>query len=233
MLAPLIILIVLLGVFPKPALDRISSVTQLVTHVEKATGHYQPSVASKGTVHWGAGHDHDIARREHHGLGGLRKIPLPSIRYLTIMPPIIMIGGAVVLLAVASLVSRPLRVRVSTIGSVVISGSALGISIWQWYDVRAHGAHTYIAHAVVMDGFSVLITMLVAVAMLLTALVADGYLKREGITGAEFHVLALVSARARWSWAWPTTSSSSSSVSRSCPSPSTCSPRSITAGPRR
>jgi NADH-quinone oxidoreductase subunit N len=40
----------------------------------------------------------------------------------------------------------------------------------------------------------VLITMLVAMAMLLTALVADGYLKREGITGAEFHVLALVSA---------------------------------------
>ena len=122
------------------------------------------------------------------------KIPIPSIRYLTIMPPIIMIGGAVVLLAVASLVSRPLRVRVSTIGSVVISGSALGISIWQWYDVRAHGAHTYIAHAVVMDGFSVLITMLIATAMLLTALVADGYLRREGITGAEFHVLALVSA---------------------------------------
>ena len=96
--------------------------------------------------------------------GASDKIPLPSIRYLTILPPIIMIGGAVVLLAVASLVSRPLRVRVSTIGSVIISGGAFGIAIWQWCDVRAHGAHTYIAHAVVMDGFSVLITMLVAMA---------------------------------------------------------------------
>jgi NADH-quinone oxidoreductase subunit N len=36
--------------------------------------------------------------------------------------------------------------------------------------------------------------MLVSAAMLLTALVADGYLAREGIAGAEFHVLALVSA---------------------------------------
>ena len=126
--------------------------------------------------------------------GASDKISIPSIRYLTILPPIIMIGGAVILLAVASLVSRPLRVRVSTIGSVVISGGAFGVAIWQWCDVRAHGAHTYIAHAVVMDGFSVLITMLVAMAMLLTALVADGYLRREGITGAEFHVLALVSA---------------------------------------
>ena len=105
-----------------------------------------------------------------------------------------MIGGAVVLLAVASLVRRDLRVRVSTIGSVIIAGGAFGVSIWQWTDVQSHGAHTYIAHAVVMDGFSVLITMLISAAMLLTALVADGYLSREGIAGAEFHVLALVSA---------------------------------------
>ncbi len=88
------------------------------------------------------------------------KISIPPIRYLPILPPIIMIGGAVVLLAVASLVKRDLRVRVSTIGSVIIAGGALGISIWQWSDVQSHGAHTYIAHAVVMDGFSVLVTML-------------------------------------------------------------------------
>jgi NADH-quinone oxidoreductase subunit N len=128
------------------------------------------------------------------GAGSADKLTIPSIRYLAILPPMIMIGGAVILLAVASLVSRPLRVRVSTIGSVIISGGALGISIWQWSDVQSHGAHTYIAHAVVMDGFSVLITMLIAVAMLLTALVSDGYLQQEGIAGAEYHVLALVSA---------------------------------------
>jgi NADH-quinone oxidoreductase subunit N len=45
-----------------------------------------------------------------------------------------------------------------------------------------------------MDGFSVFIVMLVAIAMLLSALVADGYLRREGMEGAEFHVLAMVSA---------------------------------------
>jgi len=122
------------------------------------------------------------------------KVTIPSIRYLAILPPIILIGGAVVLLALASLVKEPLRVRVSTIGSIIISGGAFGISIWQWTDVQSHGPHTYIAHAVVMDGFSVLITMLVSAAMLLTSLVADGYLRREGIGGAEFYVLSLVSA---------------------------------------
>ena len=48
-MAPLIILIVFLGVYPKPVLDRINpSVNQLIAHVEKTTGHEQPSVAVKG-----------------------------------------------------------------------------------------------------------------------------------------------------------------------------------------
>ncbi|HVB91396.1 MAG TPA: NADH-quinone oxidoreductase subunit N [Acidimicrobiales bacterium] len=122
------------------------------------------------------------------------RLVVPPIRYLSILPPMIMIGGAVAVLALASLVSRPLRVRVGTAGTVVISGTALGISLWQWADVQAHGAHTYVAHSVVMDGFSVLISIVISAAMLLTALVADGYLNREGIDGTEFHVLALVSA---------------------------------------
>ncbi len=121
-------------------------------------------------------------------------IQVPPIRWLAILPPIIMIGGAVLLLGVASLVRRPLRVAVSTAATVVISGGALGIAIWQWTDVQDHGPHTYVANAVVMDGFSVFFMMLVAIAMLLSALVADGYLRREGVQGAEFHVLAMVSA---------------------------------------
>ncbi len=123
-------------------------------------------------------------------------ITMPPIRWLSILPPIIMIGGAVVLLGVASLVRKPLRVRVSTIATVVISGGALGVALWQWSDVQEHGPHTYVAQAVVMDGFSVLVTMLIAIAMLLSALVADGYLRREGTHGAEFHVLAMVSSGA-------------------------------------
>ena len=50
--------------------------------------------------------------------GSTIKLHVPPIRYLSILPPIIMIGGAVLLLALASLVSRPLRVRVATIGTV-------------------------------------------------------------------------------------------------------------------
>jgi NADH-quinone oxidoreductase subunit M len=47
--APLIALIVVLGVYPKPVLDRITpSVTRLVQHVEVSTGTRQPAVATQG-----------------------------------------------------------------------------------------------------------------------------------------------------------------------------------------
>jgi NADH-quinone oxidoreductase subunit M len=52
--APLIALIVILGVYPKPVLDRITpSVTRLVQHVETSTGTHQPGVATGGPVRVG------------------------------------------------------------------------------------------------------------------------------------------------------------------------------------
>jgi NADH-quinone oxidoreductase subunit M len=49
--APLIALILFLGVYPKPVLDRITpSVNSLVQHVEKSTGTHQPAVATQGPL---------------------------------------------------------------------------------------------------------------------------------------------------------------------------------------
>jgi NADH-quinone oxidoreductase subunit N len=121
-------------------------------------------------------------------------ITVPDIRYLAILPELVLLGGAVLLLAVASLVRRPLRVTVATTGTLVISVAALVTALWQWVDVQNHGAYTTIDKAVVCDGFSVLVTITVACAMILVTLVGDGYLRREGVDGAEFHVLAMISA---------------------------------------
>jgi NADH-quinone oxidoreductase subunit N len=121
-------------------------------------------------------------------------IVTPQIRYLSILPELVMMGGSVLLLAVASLVRRPLRITVATYGTVVVGATALGFSLWQWFDVQSHGAYTAVDHAVVVDGFSALVAILVPCAIILTALASDGYLRREGITGAEYHVLALFSA---------------------------------------
>ena len=60
--------------------------------------------------------------------------------------------------------------------------------------MATHGAKVTIAGAIAFDGFDVFIQIVVSIAMLLTALVADGYLRREGVDGPEFHVLAMLSA---------------------------------------
>ena len=121
-------------------------------------------------------------------------IHTPHIDYLSILPILIMMGGAVVLMVVSSLWRKVLGVGTGTLFAGVTSVAALVAALFQWREIDLHGAKVTIAGAVAMDGFSVFISVTVAIAMLLSALVGDGYLRREGITGPEFHVLALLSA---------------------------------------
>lgn len=128
-----------------------------------------------------------------HTLAATHSLATPRIRYLTIMPVIVMLGGAIVLMGLSSLLRRPMRLMVATVGSCAIALGSLGVSLWQWTDVTSHGAQTSIDHAVAMDGFSALFGVLFSCAMFLSALVLYGYLKRDGYQGPEVHVLALVS----------------------------------------
>ncbi|MGC8462773.1 MAG: NADH-quinone oxidoreductase subunit N [Acidimicrobiales bacterium] len=121
-------------------------------------------------------------------------IHTPHIDYLSILPVLIMMGGAVVLVVVSSLVRRVLGVSVGTLVATVTSIAALVAGVVQWYHVSDHGPSVAIAGAVAFDGFAVFVQIAVSMAMVLTALVADGYLRREGMDGPELHVLALLSA---------------------------------------
>jgi len=118
----------------------------------------------------------------------------PHIDYLSILPILIMIGGAIAIVVISSLVRRQLRTGVGTLLAIVTSLAALGASLFQWVDVADHGAKVTIAGAVAYDGFSVFIQVTVSIAMLLTVLVGDGYLRREEVGGPELYVLALLSA---------------------------------------
>lgn len=118
----------------------------------------------------------------------------PHINYLTILPILIMIGGAVFLMILSSVVRTILGVRVGTLVAVATSIGSLVAAIVQWHLVDTYGAKVAIAGSVAFDGFSVFIQIAVSITMLLTALVADGYLKREGIDGPELNALAMMSA---------------------------------------
>ena len=121
-------------------------------------------------------------------------IHVPHIDYLSILPMLIMLGGALLLMVVSSLFRRVMDARAGTWAAATVSVAALVAALFQWDHVTTHGSSVTVAGAIAFDGFDVFIQVTVSIAMLLTALIGDGYLKREGIDGPEYHVLAMVSA---------------------------------------
>ena len=119
---------------------------------------------------------------------------MPHVDYLSILPMLIMLGGALALMLVSSLLRNIMSVRSGTTVAATVSVAALIAALVQWDHVATHGPQVTIAGAIAFDGFDVFIQIVVSIAMLLTALVGDGYLKREGIDGPEYQVLAMVSA---------------------------------------
>ncbi len=121
-------------------------------------------------------------------------IHTPSVDYLSILPMLIMMGGAVLLMVASSLLRKILGVGAGTMVATVTSIAALVAALVQWDQVMTHGPKVTIAGAIAFDGFDVFIQITVSIAMLLTALIGDGYLRREGVEGPEYHVLAMMSA---------------------------------------
>ena len=213
--APLVVLIIFLGVYPKPVLDRISpSVNSFVP--PRRPGHRHPpaggrdapvgSVRSVGYVGQrsgrppgqGPGHGHRRPGQEvavmHLLLGATSSLALPRIDYFSILPEIVLLGGAVAILVASSLVRRPLDHAVSTTMTVMTGLTASSLSLVQWFQVMDSGPHVAIDGAVVQDGFSAFIAVLVSCTVIVAALVGDGWMERERVVGPEFHVLSLASA---------------------------------------
>ena len=61
-MAPLLALIVFLGVYPKPMLDRIEpAVARLVTHIEDNSDYVEPEVATVGPAEDAGDEEHEEA----------------------------------------------------------------------------------------------------------------------------------------------------------------------------
>ena len=121
-------------------------------------------------------------------------LALPKIAYYSILPELVLLGSAVAMLLVSSLLRRPLDHATATTMSVMAGLASLSLALVQWVQVQSNGPHVAIDGAVVQDGFSAFIGVLVSSAVVVAALVADGWMKREGATGPELHVLMLASA---------------------------------------
>ena len=98
------------------------------------------------------------------------------------------------------LFSSFVRSRRSTVGYTVftclVALGAIGAAIPMWREVQDadRGPFSTLAGAVGVDGFSVFMTVVIAVAVILAALLTDDYLRREQLQGVEPYVLLLLSA---------------------------------------
>jgi NADH-quinone oxidoreductase subunit N len=118
----------------------------------------------------------------------------PSVDWGGLSPLVVLVGGALVILTVTALgLRRPPRSTWALLTVATGLGTLLA-AVVQWNRVEDDGAFGIVADALVVDGFSTFLTALIAAAVVLAALLADGYLRREGLEGPELYVLMLLSA---------------------------------------
>ena len=86
---------------------------------------------------------------------------MPHIDYLSILPMLIMLGGALALMLVSSPCAGSRDVRSGTLVAVVVSVAALVAALVQWDHVATHGPQVTIAGAIAFDGFDVFIQITV------------------------------------------------------------------------
>lgn len=117
----------------------------------------------------------------------------PTIQYSAIAPELFLIGTALFILLIVSL--RSTKTVPSTYSLITISGSAgsLIASFLLWPKVLSQG-YFALDGAISVDGFSIFFFVAISIAVILSAILVDSFLKREGIEFPEMYVLMLLSA---------------------------------------
>src|SRR5205814_3460608 len=120
-------------------------------------------------------------------------IQLPNVDWVTIAPEGIFFAGGLILLLAGVFVRRPPR-GLWAGATVAIALLALWPAFHLWHQINHGHARTALSDAIVVDGFSIFVDVVVISAVVMAALLADGYLRRERLEGAEYYVLMLLSA---------------------------------------
>ncbi|HEU5084842.1 MAG TPA: NADH-quinone oxidoreductase subunit N [Acidimicrobiales bacterium] len=123
-------------------------------------------------------------------------IATPEIEWFTVVPLLVLVGAALGLMTVTAVTRRrpfhgfyPLVTSVAAVAAAVTTWP-----IWDRVQDADRGPFTALAGAVGVDGFSVFMTVVICASVVLASLLADGYLRREGLDGPELYILLLLSA---------------------------------------
>ena len=119
------------------------------------------------------------------------------IIYRSILPVLVLSVGALLLLVVSAVLPKRSWPGLYPLLTALIGGAGAVASAWQWSDLRhLHTLSTRtltIGQQVIYDRFSVFFMLTISIAVVLGALIADSYLRREGLDGVEGYVLMLMS----------------------------------------
>jgi len=117
----------------------------------------------------------------------------PRIDWFGLSPLLVLLGGGMFLLVAAALTPRwPKGLYASF--SATVSGAAIAMSMVLWHRVSTTGPRTLIGDTLSLDHFTLFITIVICVAVLLVSLVTDDYLRRENLDGPEVYGLYLMAA---------------------------------------
>ena len=124
----------------------------------------------------------------------MEQLTLPHVAWDAILPEVILVVGGIAILVLGALFRR-IHQTVFTLLTLAVTSGALVATQRLWHGVTAvTGPRQEVADAIVVDGFSLFLIVTICVSVLLAVLVADGYLRREGLRAPDFYVLILLSA---------------------------------------
>ncbi|HEY8548237.1 MAG TPA: NADH-quinone oxidoreductase subunit N [Acidimicrobiales bacterium] len=123
-------------------------------------------------------------------------IVTPHVDWWALGPVLALVGGALLLLLLTSFVRSRLFPGAYALITSIAGLAAIGLAIPLWRRVQDadRGPFSTLEGAIGVDGFSVFATVVIAAGVVLTALLIDGYLRREGLDGIEAYALVLLSA---------------------------------------
>lgn len=131
----------------------------------------------------------------------------PSIDWLALAPLLVLLVGGLLTLTFSSFLKRrePKGLFTWTTVGIAVIAALMVLPMWArvqswnsllWWNIDhpQTGPFSTAGGAVGIDGFSLFITVVICVGVVLAALLADGFLRRESMGGPEFYVLLLLSA---------------------------------------
>ncbi len=138
---------------------------------------------------------------------GIVRVAGPSIDWLALLPMLILLVGGLLTLTFSSFLKKrePKGLFTWTTVAIAVAAAISVVPTWArvqgwnsvlWWNLNQTntGPFSTAGGAVGIDGFSLFITVVLCAGVVLAALLADGFLRRESMTGPEFYVLLLLSA---------------------------------------